>query len=158
MSPNGITRPPDRSSRNSGNKFRLTRPQTRPDIVALRQKVCEICVVGKFCSRKSRPKFTLGYHICYQSIGHAHTRVTFYGAQILCSNFGSRLLRFRDIPGFVPQMPLLHISPCLSPQIWRCSPQSQVDEQCTAVRQFPVIILDVIFENINPFSHSKTRM
>jgi len=57
------------SSRNSKNKFRLTRLPTLPNFVALRQKVCEISVMEKCCFQKSRPKFTLGHQICHQSIG-----------------------------------------------------------------------------------------
>jgi len=42
--------------------------------------------------------------------------------QTLSSNFGSRPLRFRDIAGFLSQMPLFYIPPRLSPKIMRCSP------------------------------------
>jgi len=42
-----------------GNKFRLARPSILPNFIALRQKVCDISLVEKFCCRKSRPKFTL---------------------------------------------------------------------------------------------------
>jgi len=45
-----ITGPPNQSSRNSGSKFRLARPLTRPNSVTLRQKVCEISLVEKLCS------------------------------------------------------------------------------------------------------------
>jgi len=42
--------------------------------------VCEISFVEKFCSRKSRPKFTLGHQIYQQSIDrtsfYRHTVVT----------------------------------------------------------------------------------
>ena len=57
-----------------GNKFSFAIPLTLPNFVALRQKVCEISVVEKFCSPKSRLKFTLGRQICHQSIGR--TRVS----------------------------------------------------------------------------------
>jgi len=49
MSPHGVAGPLDQSSRNSENKFRLARPPKIQNFVALRQKVCEISVVG-FCS------------------------------------------------------------------------------------------------------------
>ena len=39
MSPHGITEPPDQSSRNSGNKLRLTTPLTRPNFVVFPQSV-----------------------------------------------------------------------------------------------------------------------
>jgi len=52
----GITEPPDQTLRNSGNNFRLTKPLTLPNFVALRQKVCEISVVEKFCSPEKLSK------------------------------------------------------------------------------------------------------
>ena len=39
------------------------------------------------------------------------------------SKFGSRLFRFRDVVGFVSQMPLLRMPPRLSPKIWRYFPR-----------------------------------
>ena len=39
-SPHGITGPTDQTSRNSGNKLRLTTPPTRPNFVVSPQKVC----------------------------------------------------------------------------------------------------------------------
>jgi len=80
------------------------------------KKVCEVSVVEKSCSRKSRPKFTLGLHICHQSIGS--TRVSI---DTLYSNFGHRLLRFRDIDSFVSKMLLFHIPCRLSGKLWKCS-------------------------------------
>jgi len=40
MSPHGITGPPDQTSRNLVNKFRLTTPPTRTSFVVFPQKVC----------------------------------------------------------------------------------------------------------------------
>jgi len=48
MSPHGITGPPDQSSRNSGNKLRLTTPLTRPNFVVFPQKVCIQNDVGAY--------------------------------------------------------------------------------------------------------------
>jgi len=109
MSPHGITESPDQSSQNSRNKFQLARPLMRLNFIVLRQKMCQISIVEKFCSRKSRPKFNPVQKICHESIGC--TRVSI---DTLC-NFCSRLLCFRDINGFVSQMPLLDIPPHLSP-------------------------------------------
>jgi len=94
----------------------LAIPLTRPNFVALRQKVCEIAVAPG----KSRPKFILGGHqIYHQSIDRTRVSIN----TLIYSNFGSsRLLRFRDIAAFVSQMPLLYIPPRLPPKIWRCSP------------------------------------
>jgi len=38
-----IAGPPDKSSRNSGNKCQLVRPLTVPNFVTFRQEMCEIC-------------------------------------------------------------------------------------------------------------------
>ena len=48
MSPHGIKGPPDQSSRNSGNKLRLTTPLTRPKFVVFPQKVCIQNDVGAY--------------------------------------------------------------------------------------------------------------
>jgi len=57
-SPHGITGSPDQSSQNWGNKCRLARPQTMPNLVTLWQKECEISAVGTCAPWKSGPKFT----------------------------------------------------------------------------------------------------
>jgi len=62
MSPHGFTGSPYQSSHKSENKFRLARPLTLPNFVALRQEVCKISAVVKICAPwGSRPKFTLGH-------------------------------------------------------------------------------------------------
>ena len=62
MSPHGITAAPDQSSRNSGNKFLLAIPLTRPNFIALRQKVCEISVVENVASEKDVKIHAIGHH------------------------------------------------------------------------------------------------
>jgi len=58
MSPHGITDPPDQSSRNSRNKFRLSSLQTVTNFVVLGQKVRKISVVEKMLPGK------VGHHRC----------------------------------------------------------------------------------------------
>jgi len=48
MSSHGITGDQDQSSRNSGNKLRLTTPLTRPNFVVFAQKVCIQNDVGAY--------------------------------------------------------------------------------------------------------------
>ena len=86
-----------------------------------------------------RPGVWLGHHLCHQSIAHRPIRV-----QTLCSKFGSTaseavwlVLRFRDITGFVLQMPLLYIPPSSFTQNLEIFLKSQIDEQCSVVRQVP---------------------
>jgi len=59
-----------------------------------------------------RPKsfhLILGHQDCQQWIGVKLTRVCIeYRHSVLCSKFVSKLLRFRDIAGFVSQIRLLH--------------------------------------------------
>jgi len=45
-----VSRDPQTTSRNSGNKFRLARPPTLPNFIAIRPNVCEISSVEKFYS------------------------------------------------------------------------------------------------------------
>ena len=64
----------------------------------------------------------------------------------LCSNLGSRLLRFRDIAGFVSQMQLSHISLVFHPNFGNVLPRVRSMKQCSAVSQVPELIgRDVIF-------------
>ena len=55
MSPNGITDPRTKVHQILGVSGDWP-PLALPKFVELRQKVCEISVVEKYCSRKSRPK------------------------------------------------------------------------------------------------------
>ena len=130
MAPHGITGPPDQSSRNSGNfvnsigqtpnaaKFCCAPTNSVRDIPCSQPRwasafTCSLPLCfsrwrikfihslwKNFAPWKGRPKFTPGYQICHQSIGLGVHEFL----QTLCSNFGSRLLRFRDIAGFVQQM------------------------------------------------------
>jgi len=69
-------------------------------------------------------------------------------------NFGSRLLRFRDIAGFVSQMPLLYIPPRRSLKIWRCFPRVRsMSKVVLWVSQISWLSSRVLFsENINLFN------
>jgi len=69
--PHGIKRPPEQSSRNSGNKFRLTRPPNAAKFCRAPSRTVRDIHFKNLCSRKSRSKFTLGHQIYRQSIGHA---------------------------------------------------------------------------------------
>jgi len=93
------------------NKKAVLSQGTTARCTALAQNACKIPVAEQFCCSKSRTKFTVGLQVCHQTIGR--TRVS------IDSNFDPRLLRFRYVAGSVLQMPLLHIPPRLSPQIWR---------------------------------------
>jgi len=97
-------------SRNLGNKFPLIAqtPNTAKFCCASDKKFARYPLSKNSAPRKSRPKFTLGHQICHQSIGRTG---------VSGINFGFRLLRFRDIAGFVSQMPLLYIARHLSPKI-----------------------------------------
>ena len=64
-SPHGITGPPDQSSRNSGNKCQLARPQTLPIFVVLWEKVCEISAVENLCSPKVDQSLPKSLKTCY---------------------------------------------------------------------------------------------
>ena len=60
--------------------------------------------------------------------------------------FDSRLLRFRDITGFVSQMLLLHVYPSFFTQNLETFPYSQTDEQYSAMSQVHWLIgRDVTF-------------
>jgi len=76
MSPHDIMGPPDQSSRNSGIKFQLARPLTRPNFVALQQKVCEISVVKNFLpAEKYAEVRAIGHQVCHQSIGRTRLSI-----------------------------------------------------------------------------------
>jgi len=104
-----------------GTSLEWPDPPTSPNFVALWQKVCEIAYLfwKNVAHQEIRPKFTLGYQICHQSIG----RTQVYFLQTLCSNFGS-------IDWFVSEISLVLYRKChfctygytppLSPKIWRC--------------------------------------
>jgi len=127
------------------------------NFVALRQKVSvrdircgKNLLLGKVC-----PKFTLGLQICHQSIGCTRVSIdTLYSRP----NFGCRLLRFRDIAGFVSQMPLLYITPRLLSKIWRCSPRVR---STRSVRQWDrslgQLVVMLFSENINLFNHCRAH-
>jgi len=116
MSPHGITGPPDQSSRNSGNKFRLDRPLTRPNFVALRQKACGISVVKKMILRKSAKVHTRSPDL---SISRLYTISYRYSVATLA------------LDCFVLEISLVLYRKChfctyplrLSPKVWRCSPR-----------------------------------
>jgi len=67
--------------------------------------------------------------------------------QTLCSNFGSKLLRFRDIAGFVSQMPVLHIYPSSFTQNFDMFPTVR----SRSMGSVP-FSRDVVLENINLFN------
>jgi len=61
-----------------------------------------------------------------------------------------RALRFRDIAGFVSQMPLLRIPHCLSPKIWSFFSRVRwIYEQYSAVSHVLGLIVMLFAENIN---------
>jgi len=102
----GITGPRTEVHEILGIHFDWPDPQScqiswRPD-----KKCAKYPLWRNFAPQKSRPKFTLGrYQICHQSIGRRLHEFLY----TLCSNVGSRRLRFRYIAGFVSQLPILHI-------------------------------------------------
>jgi len=72
MSPHGITGPLNKVNEIRGISFNWLDPLTRPNFVALRQKVCEISLVEKSAPRKSSAKFILSQQICHQYRQAAH--------------------------------------------------------------------------------------
>jgi len=142
----------DQSSQNSG-MFPLARSLTRPNFVALRQKVCEIFADENLCSPKKYAKV----HPRSPDLSLIDRPYTsFYrqsAATLALDCFVSEISLV-----FVSQMPLLHIPPRLSPKIWRCSHNSVrsiIDEQRSAVSQIPGLFsCDITFGNINLFNHS----
>jgi len=160
MSPHCITGLSYQSSRNSGNKFRLASPLTPPNLVALEQQVCEISVVEQFCSRKCRPKFTLGHQIFHQSIGCT------LGVGVLDDSGvpwpqGSRYTYFYrhsvvtlTVDRFVSEISLVLYRKChfctytlvFHPKFGDVPHKSKIDEQCSAVsRVLWLISRDITF-------------
>jgi len=101
MSPHGIMGPPEQTSRNSGNvsigqmpnvtKFRRVPTKNVRDIrcgkILLPGKVVRIHPRSSDMSPINRPRTSFYYRYRYS----------------VCRNFGSRLLRFRDIAGLYPK-------------------------------------------------------
>ena len=88
----------------TGPSVQQARPLTQPNFVALRDKMCEISTVNKFCSPEK------------QARGHPRSRdLSLEFLQTLCSNFGSRLLCCSDISGFQQTCAHLHVRYMLSP-------------------------------------------
>ena len=151
MLPHGITGPRTKVHDIQGTSFDWPNPQCF-QISSLSDKKCEIPLLKNFAPGKvgqSSPQ--ISRFVTNQQTVHEFL-------QTLCVNFGSSLLRFRDIAGFVQQMSLLHISPRLLPIIWSCSP-----ELCRRAVYFsepgPVLTSrDVLFsENINLFNPSSRK-
>ena len=124
---------------------------TLPNFVALRDKVCEISLVEKFCSPEKQAKV----HPRSPDLSPIDRPYTSF-VQILCTNFGSRPLRFRYIAGFVSQMPLLYIALVFHPKFGD-GPQSQIDEhevQCSKPGPWAKLVVMLFSENIKLFNHS----
>jgi len=112
MSPHGITGPLEQSSRNSGNKFRLARSLTRPNFVALRQKVCELSLVEKFCSPEKYAKVHQSIGIRQYTSFCRHSAVTL-ALECFVSEISLVLYRKCHFYTYCPH---------LSPKIWTCCP------------------------------------
>ena len=121
MSPHGITGSTfgPKFTRNSGNKFRLARPQRGQIFVAPRQKVFEVSLVEEFCSPEKLAKFH-PRSSDLSSINRPYTSFyTHYVVTLALDCFVSEISTV-----LYSKCPFVH-TPRLSPKIWWCSPKAR---------------------------------
>jgi len=110
---------PKQSSRNSGNKFRLTSPLTLPNFVALRREVCEISVMEKFCSSEKWAKV----HPRLSDLLPIYSFYKYFVVSLAIDCFISVISLILYRKHHFCTYSIQYCIPPISPKIWKCFPR-----------------------------------